>query len=63
MEAAGAPSSAKNDQLKLAAWHETHLAVKPSLELRELKARNLVLVILLQSVSVCADSVRQVSSV
>jgi hypothetical protein len=43
MEAAGALSRAKNDQLKLAACHETHLAVKPSLEMRESKARNLVL--------------------
>lgn len=51
MEAAGALSRAKNDQLKLAAWHETHLAVKPSLEMRESKARNLVLVILLETVS------------
>lgn len=42
------PEQTKNDQLKLAAWHETHLAVKPSLELRESKARNFVLVILLE---------------
>lgn len=43
--------SAENGQQQLAAWHQTHLAVKPSLETRELEAGKLVLAILLEAVS------------